>query len=282
MTWQEYQNAVGTLYENMKDMGVVKQNLYIPDKITGQKRQVDVWWELKVGEHRVNILIDAKYRKEKIDIKDLEEVEALAKSVKADKVIIVTNNGWTKPAETKAEFSSIDLRVLKVEEAFDLIIPDKWLMCYDCTDECVIMDSDGVVYRENSNLFFDWYAGKCRCCGNTYLHCPECGKRVILEDSDDYECMCNHIWKKDNDELHIKFNDLDSFQRIDNVKPVPIEFLYWLLGYSKEYWMKLILSILNVNTDKGNQLYFMINPDQKGIIKPDYIDEDGPVFYIPI
>lgn len=279
MTWQEYQNAVAKLYENMKVMGIVKQNIFLPDKITGQKRQIDVWWELIIDEHKINILIDAKYRKGKIDIKDLEEVEALASSVKANKVVIVTNNGWTKSATEKAKFSNVDLRLLTVEEALDLIIPNKWFMCLDCSDECVVMDSDGILFREKNDLFFDWYAGKCRNCGNTYIYCPDCGNRIILEDGNIFECSCNHEWKKDKDKLFIKFLDLKNFFRIDNLEKVPIELRYWMLGYPKEYWSKIILSIINIKTDSGKLFSFMIHPETGEIIKPEYIDDDS-TFYI--
>lgn len=282
MTWQEYETAVGKLYQNMGEMGVVRQNIFIPDKITGQKRQIDVWWELKLNDHNINILIDAKYRKNKIDIKDLEEVESLANSVNANKVIIVTNNGWTKPAEKKAKFSNVDLKIFEVEKALDLVVPDKWFMCYDCKDECVVMDSDGVIFREENNLFFDWYAGKCRSCNNIYFYCPGCGNRVILEEDDKYQCDCTHVWKKEKDKLFIKFDDLNNFQRIDNSKKAPIEFIYWMLGYPKEYWAKLALSVCNVDTDKGNTFEFMIHPESGEIIKSDYLDDNGPVFYLEI
>lgn len=281
MTWQEYQQAVGLMYENMEAMGTLKQNIYLPDRITGQKRQIDLWWEVNVSGHTINILIDAKYRKEKIDVKDLEEVEALGASVKANKVIIVTNSGWTEPALRKAEFSNADLKILKIEDALDLLIPNKWFMCYECADECVVMDSDGVLYRESSGLFFDWYAGKCRLCNNTYFYCPECGERKILEDGDRYKCYCKHVWKKKKSELHIKFNNIRSFQRIDNTAKVPGEFLYWMLGHPREHWANLFLSICNIATDKGNTFTFMIHPDGE-IVKPGYVDDDGPVFYLGI
>lgn len=282
MTWQEYQKAVGLLYQNMETMGIVKYNISIPDKITGEKRQIDVWWEMNLQGHQVNILIDAKYRKGKIDVKDVEEVEALASSVKANKVIIVTNNGWTEPALKKAEFSNADLRILEAEKALDLIIPNKWFMCYECTDECVVMDSEGVLFREGNQLFFDWYAGKCRGCGDTYFHCPECGNRKILEDGDKYKCFCRHKWKKENEKLYIKFNDLKSYQRIDNTPEVPIEFLFWMHGYSREYWAKIVLATCNIPTDNGNTFIFMIGPDGE-ITKPDFFDDDDePVFYIPL
>lgn len=278
MKWQEYQEAVGLLYKNMDAMGKVFQNIFIPDKITGQKRQVDTWLELNMHGHQVNILIDAKYRDGKIDVKDVEEVEALGNSVNANKIVIVTNKGWTKPAFKKAKFSNNDLRILTVEEALDLLVPNKWFMCYNCKDECVVMDSDGVLYRENSGLFFDWYAGKCRDCGDTYFHCPECGSRKILEKGDKYKCSCNHIWKKDSEKLLIKFNDLKNYQRIDNSLEVPVEFLYWLLQYPRPYWAKLVLSSFQVPTDKGNVLLFAIHPFTGQLTRPEFIDGE-PVFY---
>ena len=283
MTWQEYQQAVSKMYETMTDMGIVKHNIRIPDKITGQKRQIDTWWEIKINGHRINVLIDAKYRKGKIDIKDLEEVEALAASVKAHKIIIVTNKGWTKPAMKKANFCDIDLKILKIEDALDLIIPDKWFMCHDCPDECVVMDSDGILYREDSGLFFDWYAGRCRKCKNIYFHCPGCGKRIILENDDEYICYCKHVWKKNDDELFIKFENLDFFQRIDNAQKATPRFLLWLLGYPREYWFhELAFRICSVKTDKGNIFHFMIHPVTGELIKPDYIDEGEPVFLLGI
>ena len=39
MTWQEYQEAVAQLYEQLDDLGEVQRSVTIPDKVTGQPRQ---------------------------------------------------------------------------------------------------------------------------------------------------------------------------------------------------------------------------------------------------
>ena len=46
MTWQEYQDAVGELYERLDDLGTVLRSVTIPDKVTGQPRQLDVLVEM--------------------------------------------------------------------------------------------------------------------------------------------------------------------------------------------------------------------------------------------
>ena len=73
MKWQEYQEAVGELYVQMKGIGHVSKNITLPDKITGHPRQIDVWLEIETKSHKIGILVDAKYRKDKIDVKDLRK-----------------------------------------------------------------------------------------------------------------------------------------------------------------------------------------------------------------
>lgn len=36
MNWQEYKESVELLYKKMDDIGKVRQNVLLPDKITGQ------------------------------------------------------------------------------------------------------------------------------------------------------------------------------------------------------------------------------------------------------
>ena len=193
MKWQEYQEAVGVLYEQMSEMGIVKKNITIPDRVTGQARQVDVWWEFSLGNHTIKILIDAKLRKSKLDVKDVEEILALAKSVKADKAVIVTNNEWTMPAELFANHEGLDFLVLTIDEATDLIVDGKWLMCHDCEKDCVVMDSDGaVVIDEKVNW---WIGGKCRSCKTLHIICQSCGAKGMAKLGESWDCNCDFEWK---------------------------------------------------------------------------------------
>jgi Restriction endonuclease len=125
MTWQEYQDAVADLYEQLDDLGIVHRSVTIKDKITGQARQIDVLVEMKAYEHTLRMVVDAKFHSEKIDVKDVEEVLALADAVKANQVIIVAANGWTEPAGKKAEFHNCSLRLFTLEDALDQLVPDK-------------------------------------------------------------------------------------------------------------------------------------------------------------
>ncbi|MGN8772466.1 hypothetical protein ACTNDP_23120 [Paenibacillus barengoltzii] len=52
MKWQEYQDAVGELYKQLEQIGEIKKNITIPDKVTGQPRQIDVFWEISGKNHK--------------------------------------------------------------------------------------------------------------------------------------------------------------------------------------------------------------------------------------
>lgn len=222
MKWQEYQEAVGQLYEQMSEFGVVKKNITIPDKVTGQSRQVDVWWEIDFGDHKIKILIDAKKRKGKIDVKDVEEIMMLANAVSADKAIIVTNEKWTKPAELKALHESLDLRILTIDEATDLVVEDKWLMCSVCRDDCVVLDRDGFFVLDG---LVNWFlGGKCRSCQSVYVNCQSCGDKGIINNETDYICYCPFKWKLNDDLIDVYEYDPNRVVEIENPNQLKIDF----------------------------------------------------------
>jgi hypothetical protein len=121
MQWQEYQEAVACLYDVIDGLGRVRRNVYLPDRVTGQRRQIDILVELEAKGHVMRIVVDAKFRAVRLDVKDVEEVIALAEAVGANKAVIVASNGWSRPAATRAMFSGLDLRLLTLGEAMALI-----------------------------------------------------------------------------------------------------------------------------------------------------------------
>jgi hypothetical protein len=121
MQWQEYQEAAARLYDLVDGIGRVQRNVYLPDRVTGQRRQIDILVELETKGHAIRIVVDAKFRAARLDVKDVEEVMALAEAVGANKAAIVASNGWSRPAAIRAAFSGLDLRLLTLEDAAALI-----------------------------------------------------------------------------------------------------------------------------------------------------------------
>jgi len=194
LKWQEYEEAVARLYEQMEGIGVIKRNVLVPDKVTGQNRQIDVLLEIGTKGHSIKVLIDAKFHSGPIDVKTVEEVLALAQATGSDKAVIVASNGWTEPAAKKAIYESCDLRLLTLEKALDLVIPEKWQMCDSCGEDCIVMDQDGVTTFPDGTILW-WLAGRCRECHVALVWCQDCGKHYWIPIDTAIICACGYTWR---------------------------------------------------------------------------------------
>lgn len=190
------------LYEQADGFGCVRRNVMIPDKITGQARQIDVLIELEAKGHSVKLVVDAKFHSSPIDVKEIESVLALANAVGASKAVIVAANGWSAPAAIKAEHAGCDLRILSLEDALDLIVPDKWEMCPCCQRDCIVLDQDGALITEDGLVFW-WLAGQCRECMYSFAWCQECGSYLEIPRGQSSECGCRHLWENLEDGVNL-------------------------------------------------------------------------------
>ena len=193
MTWQEYQEAVALLYEQLEGIGTIQRNIRMPDRLTGQDRQIDVLLTLESKGHKFQAVVDAKFHAEPIDVKVIEEVVALAEAVGVGKSVIVAANGWTAPAATKAEHRYCDLRLLTLEAALELIEPDKWMMCPSCSRDCIVMDQDNAIGGPSGGWIW-WLAGACRECRTLLVWCQDCGEQFLLPRNESLTCDCNYQW----------------------------------------------------------------------------------------
>ncbi len=199
MDWQEYQEIIADMYATAEGIGRIYKNITRRDKVTGQPRQIDAWMEIETKGHVLNVLIDAKFRKAKVDVKDVEEVLALGEAVGADKCIMVVSNGWTNPAARKASASRMDMRLVTIEEAVEYVEPDKWKLCPVCENDCIIMDHDGAI--ELGGLWLWWLAGQCRECRSAIAWCQDCGEKVLIPAGDSWRCGCGHEWRADGNRM---------------------------------------------------------------------------------
>ena len=202
MKWQEYQDAAGEFYFRAEGKGLVRKNIYKPDKVTGQARQIDCWIEAPVKGHLIKILVDAKFRKGKVDVKDVEEVRALGEAVGADKCFVICPNGWTKPAKRKAQFIGLDLRLLTVKSAVQALGIENWEICPNCENDYILMEMSGSI--ELDGLVFWWLAGQCRECESTLMWCQDCGDQMVAEAGKPRTCSCGHRWSVDENGLHLR------------------------------------------------------------------------------
>jgi hypothetical protein len=101
---------------------------FIPDRITGVLREVDILIEHKVGTSQIRIIIECRDRNSIQDVTWIEQIHTKVNDIRANKVIAVSSSEYTQPAKEKAQFYGIETRIYS--EINHDIIKEWWKVEY--------------------------------------------------------------------------------------------------------------------------------------------------------
>ena len=106
--WKEFEIAVTNFIKALDPSAKVIHDAMLPDRDTGTLRQRDVWIETKVSEHfSLQILVSCKRYKSKLNQQHIDAFIGELLSSGAQKGIIYSFSGFTKPALEKAKVRGI-------------------------------------------------------------------------------------------------------------------------------------------------------------------------------
>jgi hypothetical protein len=208
--WEVYERMIARLIADQSTSDLcVTPNARIVGKISGRSRQVDVLIESRHDtDNTRRIIVDAKKRKRKIDVKDVEAFLGMMKDVNATHGYLVSPAGHTKAAEKRAQMAvSIYIVPLAHLENFD---PSAWPECKSprCRHGRVFWDGypelslrlrpvDASGNRQDLLVRFVHYVGKCDRCGLFHVRCTRCNEILPVPhqtDDDGHQCGCNPPW----------------------------------------------------------------------------------------
>lgn len=202
--WRLYERLVAAFEVEGADMDAsVTPNAKLIGTVSGASRQIDVLIDARWGtgiERR--IIFDAKRRKQKIDINDVETFEGLMKDVRASRGVLVCTAGYTDAARRRAD-ELIDIRLMEETEALEFD--------HAATDPCP--HCMGLKTKNKGIVFWDgqfplpvgpgWaivFTGKCDECHSFAFWCWDCGSKAVIPDGEEYECGCERRWFTESDE----------------------------------------------------------------------------------
>lgn len=90
----------------------VKSPSFLPDKITGELREVDIGIRYKLGAIPILVIVECRDRKAKADVLWIEQVAQKRADLNAAKAIAVSTSGFTPSAYQKAAHHGIEIREL--------------------------------------------------------------------------------------------------------------------------------------------------------------------------
>lgn len=123
--WRQFQELIARIEQAMVPSGaVVASPDRIPDKVTGELREVDASIRYRVGTCPVLITIECRDRTSVEDVRWIEQLAEKQRSIGASITVAVSSSSFTGPALKKATALGIQVRVLTDATADEFI---QWL-----------------------------------------------------------------------------------------------------------------------------------------------------------
>lgn len=209
--WKLYERLVARLMaDQLSTEFCVTPNASVLGAITGIKRQIDVLIEARHDtDNSRRIIVDAKRRKRKLDVKDVETFRGMMKDVGATHGYLVCPYGHTAAAEKRAQ-TAVSIRLLPLNrlEDFD---PRTWPRCSrpKCKNGRVFWDgypevSLGLLALDGTGVptrhAFTHSVGKCDRCGVFHVSCAACHQILYVPEDDEtdigQQCACRlpYFW----------------------------------------------------------------------------------------
>jgi hypothetical protein len=208
-SWELYERMIARLIADQLTTDLcVTPNARIVGRISGRSRQVDVLIDSRHDtDNSRRIIVDAKKRRRKIDVRDVETFQGLMEDVGATHGYLICPSGHTKAAEKRAQMA-VSIRIVPLDrmESFD---PSTWPRCRNSRCKYGRIFWDG--YPEIStviqpisspgesapiNASFLHYVGKCDRCRRFHVLCITCGNLLSPLEDDDFghQCGCKLPW----------------------------------------------------------------------------------------
>lgn len=206
--WQRYERLIACLMVNELSTDLcVTPNARVIGSISGRSRQLDVLIDARHATNNARrIIVDAKMRKRKIDVPQVEAFKGLMEDVEATHGYLICPAGHTAAAERRAqELITLCLVPPYHLDGFD---PSKWPKCKGpaCAHGRVFWDGYpeltlGLVpvgeatASGSQTVPFLHFVGKCDHCGRFHVQCMTCSEQFSLDDDNgDYRCKCGLPW----------------------------------------------------------------------------------------
>jgi len=121
LDWKQYEREIESHFRSEYPSARITADAKRVGKFSDIERQIDLLIEQQVCDFSFRIVVDAKFRGRRIDVKEVEEFLGLARDVCAHKAIIISPQGYTDAAIRRANTDDVDaiLDVLNFSELQD-------------------------------------------------------------------------------------------------------------------------------------------------------------------
>jgi hypothetical protein len=127
-----FQDVVAIIYEHLAGDASKQESAMLPNRLTGEMREVDVVLRSKTAGHETVIAIEAASRSRRATVDWVEQMIGKHKNLPTDKVVLVAEAGFSKQARKLATAEQMDpltpANVAGDDPAYEIVnsIPSLW------------------------------------------------------------------------------------------------------------------------------------------------------------
>lgn len=105
--------------ENNDPSFSVQSPAFLPDKVTGQRREVDILLSYGSGNAVTRVALECKEHARKIDVKEVEAFTSKVADLDVDQMVMVSSSGYTAPAVLKAAHRGLIVQTIEQSTRYD-------------------------------------------------------------------------------------------------------------------------------------------------------------------
>lgn len=107
--WKQYEREIESHFRREYPNANISANAKLLGRFSQIERQIDLLIQEQVCDLPFRIVVDAKFRGRKIDVKDVEEFLGMARDVSAHKAILISQEGYTDAAINRSNADDADV-----------------------------------------------------------------------------------------------------------------------------------------------------------------------------
>ena len=121
---RQFEELIASIQSVLTERGKIIPNARRYDHDAKCDREIDVLVELSEGDQTFTTMIEVKDWKRQVDVRTIDAVESVRRSIRADVAVVVARNGFTMAARAKADALNIRLRT------FEALTREDWISIF--------------------------------------------------------------------------------------------------------------------------------------------------------
>lgn len=109
----EFQQLVFFVKQHVSEFAAVTESKYLIDRLTGARREVDIYIEAEIGGHQTTICIECRDHARKADVEWVEKMKGKHENLPTKHLVLVSRNGFTPEATKKASLWGFETLALE-------------------------------------------------------------------------------------------------------------------------------------------------------------------------